>query len=359
MFLMTLSLFTFVMSIGVVIKAIDLLAKGISLDIILQVFIYNMPYVMMFSIPMSTLTTALLLVGRLSMDGEITAMKASGLSIWQITSPIIVFSIILSFICVYLNSDLAPKSHFARRTTLTHVKSADPIHLLEEGHFIRDFPGLSIYIGGKDENNVKDIVMYEFGPHGVKQCIRAETGRLKMEEEQNALVVDLYEVRIDQPDENNPLDPSKTQSIKAQHIVKKLNFSELFNEKKIKKKVADMTLMELIHVIHDIKKHFPYLSEKERVRERLVMVVEANGRIVLSLSCFAFTLLGIPLGMKSRRRESSIGIGISLLLVIIFYFFIIIAEALVDYPAFRPDLISWIPVLCYELIGFVMIRRLN
>jgi lipopolysaccharide export system permease protein len=81
--------------------------------------------------------------------------------------------------------------------------------------------------------------------------------------------------------------------------------------------------------------------------------------LALSVSCFAFTLLGIPLGVRSRRKESSIGVLISLVLVFFFYFFIIVADALIGHPEFRPDLIIWIPVLLAEIVGAIMIRRLN
>jgi len=89
------------------------------------------------------------------------------------------------------------------------------------------------------------------------------------------------------------------------------------------------------------------------------LVVEANKRLGLSVSCFAFTLLGIPLAMKSRRRESSVGIGVSLLLVFCFYFFIILAESLVGSPRWRPDLIIWFPIVFAECLGFFLIQRTN
>ena len=89
------------------------------------------------------------------------------------------------------------------------------------------------------------------------------------------------------------------------------------------------------------------------------MVVESNKRLALSLSCFAFTLLGIPLGIKSHRKESSIGVGISLFLVFIFYFFIILANSLVGHPEYRPDMIVWIPVIFSEIFGFYLLYRAN
>jgi lipopolysaccharide export LptBFGC system permease protein LptF len=70
-------------------------------------------------------------------------------------------------------------------------------------------------------------------------------------------------------------------------------------------------------------------------------------------------MLGIPLGLISRRRESSIGIGISLMVVFVFYFFMIIADSLVKSPQWHPDLIIWIPIILAEVVGLVLLDKAN
>ncbi len=355
MFVMTLLVFTFVMCVGAVIQAIDYIARGVSPWIILRAFTYNIPYILTFSIPMSAMTTVLLLFGRLSLDGEITAMRASGLSMWQIISPIIFVSIILSSICVWLNITVAPNAHWARRQALVNLGIEDPISLLEPGRFIRDFPGLMVYVGGKQQNDITDVIVYEVGPDGVSRSVRARSGSLSMPSE-NMMLIDLYDVRIDQPDDAYPDDPSRTRTIHAQHYPVPLDFSRLMRSGNISKTKSSMTLGELTTAIRNIRELYPQLEGLELRQARMGYLVEANERLALSLSCFAFTLLGIPLGMKSRRRESSVGIGISLLVVFVFYFFIIIADALVRHPHLHPDVIVWIPVVLGEVLGFFLIK---
>ena len=99
-FILTLLVFTFVMYLGGMIKAIDLMSQGISGKIILQIFAYQIPYILTFTIPMSTLTATLLLFGRLSIDGEITALRACGLSLSQIVSPVLLLAVLLTLVCV-------------------------------------------------------------------------------------------------------------------------------------------------------------------------------------------------------------------------------------------------------------------
>ena len=354
---MTLLVFTFVMYVGAIIKAIDLLSRGVSGLLILRIFTLNIPFTLAFSIPMSVLTTVLLLFGRLSFDGEITAMKACGLSMWQIISSIVLTSIALSFICLYINGTLMPDSHFARRKVLMDVGVEEPINLLEEGRFIRDFPGLMVYVGKKSEKEVSDVIVYEMDAKGVKRNVRAKRGTVNYNKQTKILYINLFDVRIDQPDRDSPMDISKSRFITAGEYPVKLDFTQLAGDGKINKKAPDMTYMELIQAIGNVKEAFPDLEPEDMQRQRMKLVVDANQRLALSVSCFAFTLLGIPLGLKSHRKESSIGIGISLVLVFVFYLFIIISDSLVAYPQYRPDLIVWIPVLLAQGAGFMLLHR--
>ena len=92
---------------------------------------------------------------------------------------------------------------------------------------------------------------------------------------------------------------------------------------------------------------------------RMIMAVELNKRLVLAVSCMAFVLLGVPLGIRAHRKESSIGVALSLLVMFCFYLFVIIAETLVERPECRPDLIVWLPFLVCAVLGFLLLDRMN
>ena len=96
-------LITFAFTVGAIYKAIDIMARGISIDVVGRFFLYNIPYSLAYSIPISALFSTLLIFGRLSSDSEISAMKSSGLSLWQIASPIVLISVVLAGICLYNN----------------------------------------------------------------------------------------------------------------------------------------------------------------------------------------------------------------------------------------------------------------
>jgi len=355
-FFMTLSVFTFVMCVGVIIKAIDIAARGVSPALIVKLFLLNIPYMMTFSIPISVLTACLLLFGRLSFDGELTAMRACGLSMWQIISPLIIMSVLFTSLCIYINASIAPQCKAMSRQIVMELGIEEPINLLEAGRFIEDFPNLKIYVASRDGNVVKDVVVYESDGDGPVRNVRAQEGRIRVEKEERIMYIDLYNVRIDQRDKAAPKEAPKSHYINAQYYPVKMDFSSL-SQKVRRKKHTDMPHAELVENIRDVKKAFPDLEPRDLLRQKMFMIVEMNKRFALSMSCFAFTLIGIPLGMKSRRKESSVGVGIALGLVFGFYIFIIIANAMVTKPELRPDLVVWVPVILCELIGFYLIYR--
>ncbi len=356
-FLMTLLVITFVMYIGAIIKAIDMLSRGVSGMLILKIFGLTLPYTLKFSIAISVLVSVLLLFGRLSFDGEITTMKASGMSMWHIISPVVLLSTVLSFASIYINGSLAPHSRFAQRKALLEAGVEEPINLLEEGRFVRDFPGLMVYVGKKSATEVSDVIVYEMDAQGVKRNIRAERGTVDYNKDTKILLINLFDVRIDQPDRDNPMDISKSRFVSAKEYPVRLDFKALVGDGIVNKKAPDMTYLELIRAIQNVQQAFPDLEPGDMQKQRMKLVVEANQRLAFSVACFAFTLVGIPLGMKSHRKETSIGIALSLALVISFYLFMIISDTLVGYPQYRPDLIIWIPVLVAQGMGFYLIQR--
>ena len=356
-FLITLFVLTFVMYVGAVVQAIDYMSRGISGMLILKIFALNIPFTLSFVIPMSVLTTVLLHFGRLSADGEITALKSSGVSLWQVAAPIIFCSILLSCVCLYINAELSPRSHFARRQMLRDLGEEDPLALLDEGRFVSDFPGVKVYIGKKDNSQLEDIILYQFDEKGVRAEVRAKSGQVNFNAETRVMEINLEKVRLTEYDKTNPEDMAKARTLSADSYPVTLDLRQMLKKSAIYKKAPDMTFSELVAALPNVRQAFPDIQEENVPRMRAKMAVDANQRLALALSCFSFTLLAIPLGIRSHRKESSIGIGLALVLLFMFYMFIIVSDAMVDRPEWRPDMIPWIPVVACQLIGFLLLKK--
>lgn len=356
-FVATLFVLTFVMYVGAVVQAIDYMSRGISGPLILKIFVLNIPFTMSFVIPMSVLTAVLLHFGRLSADGEITALKSCGVSLWQVAAPFLFCAVLLSLVCLYLNAELAPRSHFARRQMLRDLGEEDPLALLDEGRFVNDFPGVKIYVGKKSAEHLEDIILYQFDERGTRIEVRAKAGTVAFDPATRIMDIQLEQVRMTEYDKADPANLAKARTLNADSYPVRLDLRQMLKKAKISKKAASMTFPELVDSLRHVRQAFPDIQEQNIPRMRTKLAVDASKRLALALSCFSFTLLGIPLGIRTHRRESSIGIAIALVLLFVFYLFIILADSLVDRPDWRPDLIPWIPVLGSQLLGFALLHK--
>ncbi len=388
-FLATLAVFTFVLSIGGLFKLTDLVTRGVPAGPIFRVFLSGLPSALGFAIPISAITATLLVFGRLSADSEITAMRACGISLWQVTRWMLPVAVLLLVACLYINSELMPRSHYARRTATAQLGMINPVDLIEEGRTIREFDGLSLYVERKRGNELEQIRIFDQREQGRTREIKAERAVVSIPTNSNDIVLMLEQVTIDPFSFESP---GKADAVRWPIRIEDARRSAVY-----RRRDKDLTLIELFAGAQGIREEARKLelqvallnaeaealnakrtntvaiippagvsfgngidtrSDELRVRA-MRMMVEFHKRLAFSGACFAFVFLGIPLGVRSHRKESSLGIAISLLAVFVFYMFILLAEQLADYPQFRPDLLNWIPITLAFLGGIVMIRRLN
>ncbi|MEI6563544.1 MAG: LptF/LptG family permease [bacterium] len=353
-FMMTLLVLTFVMCVMVLFRIADAIAMGGSLILIGRIFLAGLPSAIGFSIPVSIITAALLTFGKLSANGEITAMKSSGIRMLQIMRQPVLFALLMSSVCLYLNAELIPESYHERREALRQLGMESPLQLIEEGRPIREFPGMTFYIGSKRNTTLEDIIIYQ-SPQQTSPAreIRARTGTVGLTEDKKSLLIDLYDVRI------NPINDDRPGAGTASHFPYTIDLEKMTRTESstgVKKK-SDMTLLEIMETRNRLKQSYPGMDDEALVRQDMTLNVEFNKRLVLAISCFVFVLLGAPLATKTHRQETTIGIGISLTLVFIFYVFIILAETMTKYPWLHSNLIVWVPVLLSFGLGMFLIKR--
>ncbi|MEI6167766.1 MAG: LptF/LptG family permease [bacterium] len=353
-FVMTLLVLTFVMCVMVLFRIADAIAMGGSLYLIGKIFLAGLPSAVGFSIPFSVITAALLTFGKLSANGEITAMKSSGIRMLQIMRQPILFALLMSAVCLYLNASLIPESTHTRRDTLRQLGLESPLQLIEEGRPIRDFPGMTFYIGSKRDNKIEDIIIYQAKQKtSPAREIRARSGTVSSADDKKSILIDLYDVRID------PFYEDKPGAGTASHFPYSIDLSRMTGQdtsRKIKRK-SDMTLDEIIETRGSLMQSYPEMDDAGLIKQDMALKVEFNKRLVMAISCFVFVLLGAPLATKTHRQETTIGIGISLGLIFTFYLFVIVAETLTKYPWTQPHFILWIPVVLATSLGMYLIKR--
>ena len=132
-----LAVFTFILIVDRIFDLVRLIInRGVDALLVMKLLGYLLPSLLSLSIPMAVLAGALLCFGRLSNDNEITAIRSSGISLYRVVAPVIVFSLILSLSLIPLNQNIAPDYLYKFRKLYFRLMYKNPVLKLEEHTFI-------------------------------------------------------------------------------------------------------------------------------------------------------------------------------------------------------------------------------
>src|SRR4030042_1083425 len=138
--------FSFMMLTGKSFQLADLIVnKGMSVFTIVKFFGLMLPFFMVFTIPMSLALAVILTFGRASSDYEIIAFKSSGVSLYQLMRPVLLFSIFTWVLTLYLTIFVAPTSNYHLRRFVVSVLKTQINVGIEEKVF-NDLGGRIIYV---------------------------------------------------------------------------------------------------------------------------------------------------------------------------------------------------------------------
>lgn len=339
----SLAVFTFVLLIGNMFKLADLLVnKGVEIQDVLKLFIYLIPYILSYTTPMAMLTATMLCFGRLASDNEVTAMRASGISLYRIGLPVIIAAFIISLGSVYLNDRILPLSHFASYKLIKEVGMKRPTAYLEPGTFIKSFKGYIVFIHSIKDDELKDIRIYQLQDKGPARTIIAQSGRIKTYPDQNIVELKLNNGTLDEP---NPENPRLFYKLNFKTYYMRLDLAEGFAKHEIEKKPKDMTIKELREEITRLK--------TDDI-DTTPLLIEIHRKLAMAFSGFVFVLVGLPVAINIRRREKSIGFGMSLVILITYYLLFIGGQALSLRHIVAPIVGLWMANGLYFVLGVIL-----
>ena len=368
---LTVAVFTFVLLIGNVLQQIlpALMSGHARLDTVFEAVGLLIPWIWVFALPMGLLTAMLLVFGRFSADHELTAARASGISLLSLITPVLLLSLLCCGLSAWINMQLGPLCRAVEVKLLTRL-SGDLLlkTQLPEGQYIRDFPGYIFYAEKNRNGNLEDVMVLVLeNETNYTTTVLAPRGRVDVDPVNKQLVLHLFDARSTTVGEHVAISSSPDSVFNFPIFTIPADY--------FKPGISDMTFWQLREELTDLDtklglpppaatnsiERLVQLKEARQQRKDLTepIRVEMNRQIAFSFACFGFTLVGIPLGIRVHRRETNIGVAIALGLVLIYYAFVLTAKALAARPEFAPHLIVWLPNFFFQAAGTVLLWRAN
>jgi len=319
---------------------------------ILQMVLLLVPQALTLAIPWGFLVAILMVLGRMSHDLELQAIRSAGLGLVPLVSPVILMSLALSLLCFYNNAVLAPRCITAFRLMLAEMGRNNPTALLRAQEPITRFPGFRIYVDKKFGNTVEGVAIWMLDAQGLpKSSVRADRGQISADLNAMVLTITLSNARQENRGDD-PTDLSKIQTgMRAGQFPITVSLKDLLDTSSITTKISNQTVGQLTSRI--------FGQERENAGQMVPLLTEFQKRLSLSVSCFTFALMGIPLAVYTHRRETSISFLLSLGIVISYYLLLSIADALRNKAGAYPDLVIWLPNIIFQLTGFWLLWKAN
>ncbi len=343
---MALVLFTFVLLVGNLVKLTDLLInKGVSPLAIGQMFGLLIPSLLSYTLPMAVLTGTLLAFGKLSSDREILAMKASGISFYAISAPVILLGLLVSIALIPVNTRVVPWSHYATRQLLVEIGIRNPAAFLEGGTFIKEFKPYILFIYQVEGNKLSKVRIYEPKEGHPTRTIVAQRGEFIPVPAERRVLLKLYDGAADEPD---PKDPMKFYKLQFATYSMNLAIGEGRDPATLDRKPKDMGMEQL-------RAEMKKLSAEGI--DPVPLRVEMHRRFSMAFSPLVFILTGLPLGVTTRRAQRSIGLALSVVIFIGYYLFLGLGQTLAEKGVMSPAPALWLGNAVFFAAGCILLWR--
>jgi lipopolysaccharide export system permease protein len=324
------------------------LSKGAPLSETGKLLLYIMPGFLAMTIPMSLLVAALTAFTRLSGDSEVTAMKASRVSLYAMIRPVLWLSIILFFVTSAITHFLAPHANLAFKAQLFNMLKARAAVGLEQGVFSSTFDGMVIYVDKMNSlDDIQGIFISDERSGNEPFTIVAKQGRLITDPQNLNVTLAMERGAIH-------LQP-RTEGVYPLMFFERGKLYIDISRASMRRRsdgagrnIEELDSLELFKELQRARADGKPTKDSE---------IELQKRISISYACLIFGLIGAPLGIRQSRTGRSAGIAISIFVILVYYLVLGTAARLADSGAVTPITATWIPNGLITVAAIVMVVK--
>lgn len=200
-FLFSVVVLIFIFLLQALIKFLDQLAgKGLGPLVIAEWFVLSLSYIVVLAVPMGVLVATLMAFGNLAANNEITAIRATGVSLYRMMLPPFVASLLLCFLLIEFNNLVLPDSNHRLKVLTQDIYRKKPTLTIVPGLFSQEMPGYSILVRKTFEhsNDLEGITIFDNTQNTQNTTITAERGTISFSQDYRKLIMDLSDGEIDE-----------------------------------------------------------------------------------------------------------------------------------------------------------------
>jgi len=191
-----LSSLTAIMLINQVAKQFgNLVGKGLGWGVIGELFYLSLPFIVAMTLPMAVLVAVLYAFSQLAADNEVTALRASGVSVARVVGPVLCAGAVLAVVMLLFNDQVLSRANHKLRTLQTAIARKKPTFALREQVMNEVIPGkLFLRTGHIDPatNKLREVFIYNFEDPTRRKTIYADSGQMGLTRDESTLEMTLH-----------------------------------------------------------------------------------------------------------------------------------------------------------------------
>ena len=190
----------------------DVVGKGMNLWLTLQLIFFAALHVLDLSVPLGILLASLMTFGRMGEDLELLSMKSAGVPLWRIMKPLMGLSVLIGILLFFYLNNGRKYASVKVYQIIYSARYMQPELDIPEGQFFNGIQGYSLYVARKDHKTglLRDMMIYDNSAgFDNARIVKADSGRLKMDESHSFLTLTLYSGQSFQNLRDQSLTPGK------------------------------------------------------------------------------------------------------------------------------------------------------
>jgi LPS export ABC transporter permease LptG/LPS export ABC transporter permease LptF len=340
------AVFTFVLFTRDLGRILELVVRNSApLPSVAEIVFYTIPVALTYTIPMGVLVGILIGLSRLAADSEITAMRASGLGVWTFLRVISIFVVVAWLLALGNSMYVAPHSLASLGKLQDRLKSAQASFEVQPRVFYEGFPKIVLYV--QDVKSMpggalwKGVFLADMSDPASPRISLAHQGMLASQE-MDTLDLHLIDGSTHETDPKVP-DQYQISTFQTTDIPIRVPAGQNGSEHE-PSTLGETNISDLLRV-----------AQNGDPTLRRWNLIEFHRRLSLPAACIVFAMVGIPLGLSSKKGGKSSGFVLTILLVFVYYSISLIGVTLARQGHLSPAAGVWLADLTFFIGGIFLL----